>query len=62
MNISGVILAGGVNDRFSGKSKTDIMVDGKTIISRVIETINDIFVEIIIVANTPLKFNGFRNY
>ena len=38
-NISGVILAGGASKRFNGINKTRILIDGKTIISRMIDTI-----------------------
>jgi molybdopterin-guanine dinucleotide biosynthesis protein A len=55
-NISGVILAGGANIRFNGIIKANIVINGKTIISRIIETIKDIFDEIIIVTNTPEEF------
>jgi molybdopterin-guanine dinucleotide biosynthesis protein A len=60
-NISGVILAGGNGKRFNGIIKTRILIDGKTIISRIIDTISDIFDEIIIVTNTPEEFSEFRN-
>ena len=61
-NISGVILAGGDGKRFNGIIKTRILIDGKTIISRIIDTIGDIFDEIIIVTNTPEEFSEFSNY
>jgi molybdenum cofactor guanylyltransferase len=50
-NISGVILAGGTGKRFNYKTKANIVVGGKTIISRITETLKDVFEEIIIVAN-----------
>jgi molybdopterin-guanine dinucleotide biosynthesis protein A len=50
-NISGVILAGGSNKRFTGMTKANIVIGGKTIISRIMEIIRDIFDEIIIVTN-----------
>lgn len=61
-NISGVILAGGANERFDGMTKANIVIDGKTIISRIIDTIKDIFDEIIIVTNTPEEFKEYINY
>ena len=61
-NISGVILAGGTNKRFDGIIKSNIIIDGKTIISRIIDTIKDIFEEIIIVTNTPEEFKEYINY
>jgi molybdenum cofactor guanylyltransferase len=61
-NISGVILAGGESKRFYGIAKSNIKVGGKTIISRIIDTITDIFDEIIIVTNTPEEFKDYTNY
>jgi molybdopterin-guanine dinucleotide biosynthesis protein A len=61
-NISGVILAGGANNRFKGKTKAKIVLEGKTIISRIVDTISEVFSEIIIVTNTPDKFKEFSNY
>jgi molybdenum cofactor guanylyltransferase len=61
-NISGVILAGGANKRFNGMTKAKIVIDGKTIISRIIDTIRDIFDEIIIITNTPEEFKEYTNY
>ncbi len=61
-NISGVILAGGANKRFDGITKANIVIDGKTIMSRIIDTIKDIFDEIIIVTNTPEEFKEYINY
>ncbi len=58
-NISGVILAGGTNRRLNGITKANIIIDGKTIISRIIDTITDIFGEIIIVTNTPEEFKKY---
>ena len=60
-NISGVILAGGENKRFDGIIKSNIIIRGSSIISRIIDTISDIFEEIIIVTNTPEKFHPFNN-
>lgn len=60
-NISGVILAGGENKRFDGIIKSNIIIRGSSIISRIIDTISDIFEEIIIVTNSPEKFHPFNN-
>jgi molybdenum cofactor guanylyltransferase len=60
--ISGIILAGGVNSRFRGKTKSKIVIDGKPIISRIISTIKDLFDEIIIVTNSPEEFEDYNNY
>lgn len=61
-NISGVILAGGASKRFDGIIKAKIVIDGMTIISRIIETIDDIFDEIIIVTNTTDEFKEYNNH
>jgi len=61
-NIAGVILAGGASKRFNGIIKTRILIDGKTIISRIIDTIGEIFDEITIVTNAPEEFSEFSNY
>jgi len=58
-NISGVILAGGAGKRFKGIIKPKILVEGKTIISRIFESFDDIFNEIIIVTNAPDEFIGY---
>lgn len=58
-NISGVILAGGAGKRFGGIQKARLQIGGKTIISRIIETIGDLFSEIIIVTHTPSEFSDY---
>ena len=60
--ISGVILAGGSNKRFGGITKANIVIGGKTIISRMISTISHLFAEIIIVTNNPEEFREFIQY
>lgn len=60
--ISGVILAGGTNKRFGGITKSNIIINGETIISRIIGNINDLFEEIIIVTNNPSEFPEFAKY
>jgi molybdopterin-guanine dinucleotide biosynthesis protein A len=60
--ISGVILAGGANKRFGGITKSNIIINGETIISRIIGNISDLFEEIIIVTNNPSEFPEFAKY
>jgi molybdopterin-guanine dinucleotide biosynthesis protein A len=60
-NISAVILAGGENKRFSGIIKSNIIIDGSTIIKRIIDTVSEIFREIIIVTNSPDEFHFYPN-
>lgn len=61
-NISGVILAGGKNMRFNGITKANIIINGKTIISRITDILRNIFEEIIIVTNTPEEFSEYTNF
>lgn len=61
-NISGVILAGGENKRFDGLFKPEIVIEGRTILSRISDVIEEIFDELIIVINDPLKFNESRSF
>ena len=61
-NISGVILAGGANSRFNGIVKANIVIGGRTIISGAVNTLKEIFTEIIIVTNTPEEFTEYADY
>ncbi|HBZ21252.1 MAG TPA: hypothetical protein DEO60_08995 [Bacteroidales bacterium] len=58
--ISGVILAGGASKRFGGITKSNIVIGGERIISRIINSINCIFDEIIIVTNNPSEFREIK--
>jgi len=58
--ISGAILAGGAASRFDGRVKSKIIIDGETIISRIISVIRDIVDEIIIVTNNPEEFEDLN--
>jgi molybdenum cofactor guanylyltransferase len=60
-NISGVILAGGENKRFGGLNKSNTIIGGSTIISRIVSTLSEIFGEIIIATNTPHEFQSFAD-
>lgn len=57
--ISAAILAGGSGKRLNDLVKSKIVIDGKQIISRIIDTLGDIFDEILIITNTPAEFNEF---
>ncbi len=57
--ISAAILAGGAATRFDGMVKSKIIIDGETIISRMISVIGVIFDELIIVTNYPEEFSDF---
>jgi molybdenum cofactor guanylyltransferase len=60
--ISGTILTGGTNKRFGGITKANVVIGGKTIISKIIFTIRNLFDEIIIVTNNPEEFREFIQY
>lgn len=53
---SGVILAGGLNLRFSGKTKALLSVGGKRILDRIIDVYCQVFEEIILVTNDPASY------
>ncbi|MFH2219645.1 MAG: molybdenum cofactor guanylyltransferase [Pseudomonadota bacterium] len=53
---TGVILAGGLNKRFSGKNKAFIRLGEKRILDRIYSVFNDLFEEIILVTNDPLEY------
>ncbi len=61
-NISAVILAGGANTRLNGLIKSNMIIGGRSILSRMVEVIGDLFEEIIIVTNTPEEFKEFSNF
>jgi len=53
---TGVILAGGLNKRFAGKNKAFIRICGKRIIDYIYNIFKELFKEIIIVTNDPVKY------
>ena len=53
---SGIILAGGLNSRFSGVNKAFVEINGKKIIDTICDVFKDLFTEIIIVTNDPIKY------
>jgi molybdenum cofactor guanylyltransferase len=53
---TGVILAGGMNSRFSGKDKALIRVGNRRIFDYILNIFNDLFDEIILVTNTPASY------
>lgn len=50
---SGVILAGGLNTRFSGQSKAMLKVDGRPILEWIYAVYRQLFDQILLVTNTP---------
>jgi molybdopterin-guanine dinucleotide biosynthesis protein A len=57
MNISGVILAGGKSTRM-GRNKAVLEIGGKRLIDRLVDGLQQIFPEVIIVANVPDLYDG----
>jgi molybdopterin-guanine dinucleotide biosynthesis protein A len=53
---SGIILAGGLNTRFSGKDKAFITVGGIRLMDRLHQLFQETFGEVIIVTNDPVKY------
>jgi molybdopterin-guanine dinucleotide biosynthesis protein A len=56
LSCSGIILAGGLNTRFSGKEKAFLTVGGERIVDRLYRIFRETFEEIIVVTNDPIKF------
>jgi len=55
-SVTGVILAGGQNTRFSGTNKALIRVGEKCILDRIYGVFSDLFEEIILVTNDPIQY------
>ncbi len=53
---SGVILSGGMNSRFSGNDKAICQVKGRRILDHITGIFENLFDEIILVTNYPLKY------
>ncbi len=53
---SGVILAGGRNTRFSGKDKAFLRLGSERIMDRLVGLFKDIFEDVVLVTNDPLKY------
>ena len=58
-NISGVILAGGVNKRFGGRTKANELIGDRKIIDRIVDVLGEIFDELILITNSPWEFSDF---
>lgn len=57
---TGVILAGGLNSRFSGRNKAMIEVNGQRIIDRIYDVFHLLFEEIVIVSNDPMQYSEWN--
>jgi len=58
-SFTGVILAGGLNTRFSGANKALMQIGRKQILDRIYAVFSDVFEEIILVTNDPVKYVGW---
>jgi molybdenum cofactor guanylyltransferase len=56
-DITGVVLAGGANSRFGGKTKSNEIIGDERIITSILKTIRPVFNEVIIVTNNPGEFS-----
>ncbi len=56
---TGVILSGGLSTRFDGRNKALIDIGGNCILDRLYSVFLELFDEIILVTNEPLKFVGW---
>jgi molybdopterin-guanine dinucleotide biosynthesis protein A len=53
---TGVILAGGLNTRFSGQNKAFIPIGGRRVMDHIYDVFSSVFEEIILVTNQPLDY------
>jgi molybdenum cofactor guanylyltransferase len=58
INCSAVILAGGLNSRMGGRNKAFLTVGGKTILDRLVGTLEGLFEEILLVTRKPALYQG----
>ena len=56
---SAVIIAGGLNSRMGGKNKAFLEIGGKTILERHLDTLQDLFDEIILVTRQPELYSQY---
>lgn len=55
-DVTGVILAGGLNSRFDGENKAFFTLGGRRIIEPIIEVFQSVFDEILVVTNDPMRY------
>ena len=53
---TGVILAGGLNTRFDGRPKALLEVDGERLLDRIGNLFQELFDEILLVTNDPVRY------
>jgi molybdopterin-guanine dinucleotide biosynthesis protein A len=54
------ILSGGAAKRFGGLTKSKMLVGGKPVMERILDTISGMFDEILIVTNSPGEFEEYK--
>jgi len=59
---TGVILAGGLNRRFSGREKALIRFGETRIIDRIFAVLKNLFKEIVLVTNSPLNYTDWDTF
>ena len=59
--ITAVILAGGMNSRFSGKDKAFFPVNGVPMVEIISGRLMDLFKKILVVTNSPGRFAGYTD-
>jgi len=58
-DITGIILAGGKSTRM-GENKSLLVLNGKTVIERVVELMRSIFKNVVIITNTPEEYHFLK--
>jgi molybdopterin-guanine dinucleotide biosynthesis protein A len=53
---AGIILAGGLNSRMAGRNKARLLIEGRTILDRLVDLFRAFFDPILIVTNQPLDY------
>lgn len=56
---SAVIVAGGLNSRMGGKNKAFLQLGGKTILQRLLDTLQGQFDEILLVTKNPAEYSSY---
>jgi len=59
MEVTGVILAGGLGKRYNGIDKSALTIGGKSMLDRILETFSGLFEEILLVTNHPARYTGY---
>ncbi len=54
--VTGVILSGGLNTRFSGENKAFLEIGGRRLIDRIERIFHELFAELILVTNQPADY------